>query len=63
MVYSLNLPINTKNLLPNSNTLKVLPEISKIWQDCYMECYYKMKYGEHWRWYYLNYEVNDEILL
>jgi len=37
--------------------------INKIWQDCFMECYYKMRYGEGWRWYYLNYEVNNEILL
>jgi hypothetical protein len=38
-------------------------EIYKIWQDLYWENYFKLRYGPLWRWYYLNYELNGEILL
>ena len=37
-------------------------EIAKIWQDYWVEIYYKSRYGPSWRWYYLNWEQNGEFL-
>ena len=34
----------------------------RIWYDAWLEIYFKLKYGPSWRWYWLNYEQNGEIL-
>lgn len=37
-------------------------EIYNIWQNYWVEKYYKIRYGASWRWYYLNWEQNYEFL-
>jgi hypothetical protein len=37
-------------------------ELSQWYVDRWVETYYIIKYGHHWRWYYLNWEMNREFL-
>jgi hypothetical protein len=37
-------------------------ELYQIYENMMVELYYKFRYGNAWRWYQLNYEVNNEFL-
>jgi hypothetical protein len=36
---------------------------AKFWLDPMLQEYFKLRYGASWQWYWLNYEINQEILL
>jgi hypothetical protein len=47
-------------------TVKLSPaqaELIAIWADLWLELYFKLRYGPSWRWYWLNWETNQEILI
>jgi hypothetical protein len=47
-------------------TVKLSPaqaELIRLWADLYLELYFKLRYGPSWRWYWLNWETNQEILI
>jgi hypothetical protein len=34
-----------------------------FWLDPMIKVYFKLRYGPHWLWYYINFEQNQEIML
>jgi len=47
-------------------TVKLSPAQAELigpWGDLWLETYFKLRYGHQWRWYWTNWEVNQEILI
>lgn len=45
------------------NTIEHTVFDTRFWIETGMESLFKMRYGSSWLWYYLNWEINGEILL
>jgi hypothetical protein len=37
-------------------------DVVQEWYAPWVKLYYQLRYQEHWRWYYLNWEQNQEFL-
>lgn len=37
-------------------------ELMPVWTDLAVYWYFRFRYGERWRWYYLNWQTNHELL-
>jgi hypothetical protein len=46
-------------------TVKLSPAQAELigpWGNLWLETYFKLRYGHQWRWYWANWEINNEVL-
>jgi hypothetical protein len=50
-------------LMPALQFSPAQAQFISAWADPGLQTYLQMRYGQNWRWYWLNWQVNHELLL
>jgi len=49
--------------LSRNRRYQLVEEVARAWLDYWVYQYCHWRYGPSWRWYWLNWETNQEILI